>query len=345
MADSYDVTVIGAGIAGLTAARELRRHGLRILILDKGRQVGGRMATRRVDGAVFDTGAQFFTAVSPEFRALVDAAAKAESVTPWYHRPSRTPDEDPLPVWRGRTGMTDLPKWMASELRQDEHVDLYLSTRLTGLERAGNGIQVSIEGTERAPWITRSVILTPPLPQAISMVPDRLGEELDAELRSLVYDPCLALLLSMKAPIPDEFNEHGWIRPPDSGNPIAWVADNAVKGLPPTHTVPAPARLTIHSSPAAARRLYDDDQHATAVLAEALQELLPARYQADIEQAVGSANLKKWRFARPTRRMSDASVAVTPRIILAGDAFGGARVEGAFASGLHAAGRVLDETR
>ncbi|NIR36133.1 MAG: FAD-dependent oxidoreductase, partial [Actinobacteria bacterium] len=49
--------VIGAGMAGLTAARLLTDRGADVLVVDKGRAVGGRMATRRVGDAAFDHGA------------------------------------------------------------------------------------------------------------------------------------------------------------------------------------------------------------------------------------------------------------------------------------------------
>ena len=43
--------VVGAGISGLLAAHELRNAGWHVTVLDKGRGVGGRMATRRLGGA------------------------------------------------------------------------------------------------------------------------------------------------------------------------------------------------------------------------------------------------------------------------------------------------------
>ena len=59
--------VVGAGISGLLAARELSDAGWRVTVLDKGRGVGGRMATRRTGGARFDHGAQFFTVRDERF--------------------------------------------------------------------------------------------------------------------------------------------------------------------------------------------------------------------------------------------------------------------------------------
>jgi len=63
----YDVLVIGAGISGLLCATQLQAAGLSTLVLDKGRGVGGRMATRRIGDTTFDHGAQFFTVRDARF--------------------------------------------------------------------------------------------------------------------------------------------------------------------------------------------------------------------------------------------------------------------------------------
>ncbi|NDH45714.1 MAG: FAD-dependent oxidoreductase, partial [Actinobacteria bacterium] len=55
------VVVIGAGLAGLCAARDLVDAGHLVTVLEKSRASGGRCATRRIGNAVFDHGAQFFT--------------------------------------------------------------------------------------------------------------------------------------------------------------------------------------------------------------------------------------------------------------------------------------------
>lgn len=58
MSPDVDVAVVGAGIAGLTAATELRRAGLDVRVYEAAERVGGRMATARVDGCAIDTGAE-----------------------------------------------------------------------------------------------------------------------------------------------------------------------------------------------------------------------------------------------------------------------------------------------
>ena len=66
------VLVVGAGLSGLIAARELQKNGISTAIVDKGTSVGGRLATRRIAGGVADHGAQFFTARTNIFKAEID---------------------------------------------------------------------------------------------------------------------------------------------------------------------------------------------------------------------------------------------------------------------------------
>ena len=64
------IAVIGAGLAGLTVARELSQYH-QVTVFEKSRGVGGRLATRYAGDYEFDHGAQFFTAKSPQFQAFL----------------------------------------------------------------------------------------------------------------------------------------------------------------------------------------------------------------------------------------------------------------------------------
>ena len=66
------VVIVGAGICGLVAGRALVETGAEVVVVDKGRSPGGRLATRRVGDATLDHGAQFFTVRTPTFRRRVD---------------------------------------------------------------------------------------------------------------------------------------------------------------------------------------------------------------------------------------------------------------------------------
>ncbi|WP_027460085.1 NAD(P)/FAD-dependent oxidoreductase [Deinococcus murrayi] len=70
-----DIVVIGAGLAGLTAARVLTRAGWRVRVLEAAGQVGGRVTSRVVDGYTLDAGYQVLFPAYPALRRNVDLAA------------------------------------------------------------------------------------------------------------------------------------------------------------------------------------------------------------------------------------------------------------------------------
>jgi putrescine oxidase len=64
-----DVVVVGAGPSGLTAARELKKAGLSVAVLEARDRVGGRTWTDTVDGAMLEIGGQW---VSPDQTVLLE---------------------------------------------------------------------------------------------------------------------------------------------------------------------------------------------------------------------------------------------------------------------------------
>lgn len=68
------VLVIGAGMAGLTAARRLAEEGRQVLVLEAQDRVGGRICTRRHQGEVLELGAEFIHGKPPELWELIHEA-------------------------------------------------------------------------------------------------------------------------------------------------------------------------------------------------------------------------------------------------------------------------------
>jgi phytoene dehydrogenase-like protein len=67
-----DVVVIGAGLAGLAAARRVAKTGRTVLILERADAVGGRVRTDVVDGVRMDRGFQLYNPAYPEGRRVLD---------------------------------------------------------------------------------------------------------------------------------------------------------------------------------------------------------------------------------------------------------------------------------
>ena len=69
--------MIGAGLTGITAASLLARKKS-VLVIDKGRRIGGRLADHEIGAARFDKGGQFFTARDDRFAQQVRIWSKKE---------------------------------------------------------------------------------------------------------------------------------------------------------------------------------------------------------------------------------------------------------------------------
>lgn len=66
-----EVLIIGAGIAGLTAARRLAEAGLKVTVIEARDRVGGRILTHRVGDDSIELGAEFVHGRPPELLALI----------------------------------------------------------------------------------------------------------------------------------------------------------------------------------------------------------------------------------------------------------------------------------
>lgn len=73
-ANTPDVLIIGAGMAGLAAANSLASSGLRVVLLEAQHHIGGRVLTRRIGDQVIELGAEFVHGRPPELWSLIEEA-------------------------------------------------------------------------------------------------------------------------------------------------------------------------------------------------------------------------------------------------------------------------------
>jgi renalase len=146
---SKNIAIIGAGMAGITAARTLIQAGHRVTVLEKSQGVGGRMSTRRSEFGGFDHGAQYFTVRDDRFRTMMKWALEAapDVARPWAANAVRVLDsqgrtlEAALPSrephWVAQPGMNALVGHMAAPLAQAKQLLLGQQVRL--IERSDDG--------------------------------------------------------------------------------------------------------------------------------------------------------------------------------------------------------------
>lgn len=72
------VIVIGAGVSGLMAARQLKRFGLEVKVLESRERVGGRVVTFRKQAYVADLGAMVVTGLGGNPISIISRQIKME---------------------------------------------------------------------------------------------------------------------------------------------------------------------------------------------------------------------------------------------------------------------------
>ena len=296
------MAIIGAGLSGLIAARELASAGHQTVVYEKARGVGGRLATRRVGMARFDHGAQFFTVRGDAFRAVVDEAIEADVVAEWCRGFG---EQDGYPRYRGAEGMTSLAKWLADGL------DIRLGTRIEDLRSLS----------------ADAFVISAPIPQALELLANSamaVAPALQENLREVRYNRSIAGMFVLDRPSAIELPGGEQHSLPTA---YSFVADNYLKGV---SKIPA---ITMHMSNDWSVEHWDT---STAELEQAMRgHVKPLLGEATISEI----SLHKWRYAGPQNPWPDPCciVHVDPAVVLCGDAFAGPKVEGAFNSGLAAA--------
>ena len=309
--EAVEVLVVGAGMAGLTAARVLTGAGYDVLVVDKGWNPGGRMATRRNGDAAHDHGATFIAGVGRRFSEELHGWREAGAASPWEGL------EEGMTQWRGLPDMRGLSHHLA--------LGLPIRTRTRLVSVASRGGQWMAATEDGATVMAGSVLLTPPVPQSLALLDageTPLPERMRTQLDQVAYQRCLVVMAVPENPAPA--TPPGLWEPTDG--PIARLVDERTKG---TSGVPA---FTIHARADYSLERWDDDRDEVA--AELLAEAEPR-----LGSRVKHHQIHGWRYSRPERTWPQPCLVSKehPPLVLAGDAFGGPDVPGAHRSGRAAA--------
>jgi predicted NAD/FAD-dependent oxidoreductase len=194
------IAIIGAGLAGLVAARALVAAGSDVVVFEKSGGFGGRIATRRAEAAAFDHGAPLLHGLSP---------AGAEGLDAW------------------RDGALPAPGASAFGRRLAAGLDVRTRRRVVGLTP---GWTLRLEdGTDAQ---AETVLLAVPAPQAIALI----GEDADrfAGLDAVRFEPGWTLMAAFDASVPGPVWRDDLAPPiarairnsgkPGRDGPEAWVA-------------------------------------------------------------------------------------------------------------------------
>ena len=334
----WDVAIIGAGLSGITCARQLTAAGHRVCILDKARGLGGRMATRRVNPPAsakvrVDHGLRYWQPETEGLQSLTQELLAENVLTPWEatayeirQREVLTPvaqaAENPKYVAMG--GMSAIAKFLTQDFTPGEN--LLTGHRAVGMSCQDNHWQIEcqIEGQSGAVVRAERCAIAIPAPQAAALLRSidkdssaDFSNSLTAAINSLkavTYFPCLTVLAGYHSRHRDDMGEldpKGWMVTDYAGTSTDWTGLDSSKRKQADSPV-----IVIHSKATFAQQYIDtgDLQPAASVLLRA-----NARKFAEWIAQPEWFQIHRWRYAQVNSGYSDASMAIGSTLVCGGD--------------------------
>ena len=310
-----NVSIIGTGLSAIFAARIIQeRSDRKVILFDKARGVGGRLATRRSENGKFDHGLQYFDIESisgiPEIQELIEKEIITSiSGSNRFFSPG---------------GMTNIAKYLLQNHQiNKEH-------KLTSISSRDKGFQISFENGKN--YVCDDMILSSPIPQTLEILENSqvvVNSDTLGSLKKLAYNMCLVVMVESNNKLEKRNNELGL---KVANGKISWIGDNYVKNVSDTVNF-----YTIHCSPEFSLDNFDNSN-------DEINEALDIELQAYFHGGYRILSNHKWRYSIPKSfYQRDTSLVLQSDgfLGLCGDIFTNGRFDGAIQSGISIAEKYL----
>ncbi|WP_339460830.1 NAD(P)/FAD-dependent oxidoreductase [Nodularia spumigena] len=326
-----DIAIIGAGMAGLICAQRLTEAGYSVLVVEKSRGLGGRLATRRLYGTWADHGACYLKPQGELFRDFVQLLCDRHIVEVW----ANPTQPDSAPRYIVPAGMSAIAKFLAQGLQ------IQLNQRVTAINPTPkNSWCLTLESNEQL--TAKALVLAIPAPQALTLLAPLgegvLGKEFLDNLSSVEFYPSLSAIAGYPATSQPllPWNDRKFTDDPILG----WIGLDSSKRPHPQQ----PVFVLQSSAKFAELHLETPDLQPVGkdMLQKAAQRLaLPWLETPEWMQ------VHRWRYAFPSRPWSNPvlSASSTIPLVCCGDWCGGHLAEDAMISGLAASGEINNYLR
>lgn len=220
------IAIIGAGMAGLSAAHAFSDAGINVRLFDKGRGPGGRMSTRRTETVVgearFDHGAQYLMPESTEFKSAIKDWIDEGAVAEWngkfvHHTSSAGFQDDDRQRFVGVPGMNGIIRSLSSDL------DVEWGRRVSDLSNDDGSWSLVFENGDRETGF-QTVIIATPLEQARELYASAVKTNAPPLFPETFSSPVWALMIAL-----DKETKTQWDAASFTDGPIAWMARNSSK--------------------------------------------------------------------------------------------------------------------
>jgi len=282
------LAIIGAGLAGLTCARQLQTQGHSVVVYEKSRAVSGRMSTRQNELGGFDHGAQYFTVTSPAFRKAVAQWSKLGWVASWEPRLAVIDDGKvgvPSAAARRKQRWVAQPGMRSLGVNLSADIDVRTGQLVRSLERSGNQWLLSVQA-ETVPIDATAgpfdaVVIAVPADQAQSLLAPAPAFARQATGARLA--PCWTLMLGFSDSLGLAYDA-AWI----NQSRLGWIAQDATKPQrrPGEHWI---AQATVAWS---VEHLEDEPERAREKMLKAFHEATGTHVQPVF------AAVHRWRYSQ-----------------------------------------------
>lgn len=356
----YDRVIIGAGLAGIACGqywRQQQNQQNQVVVLEKSRGVGGRLATRRLHDTIADHGARYLERQGNQTTGVIAQLLQQDILQAWQegsYQFTEASGLQPLPVpdrYVATAGMSAIAKTLAIGL------DVRLNHRVTQINPTEEGWELLIDPTTTkvSPILTRALVLAIPAPQALELLLPLADQVLSPDyleqLAAVVYDPCITVMAGYTPEILGEETIPPWQTVTFPQDPdLAWIGLDSSKRIPlsqpvfqltPESTLEPTSQakqtvVVIHSTPNFAAT------HLTANPLETVGQQLLDRAAHHLFPELKTPQwfqTHRWRYAQPQTPLaiSYLSAPSAAPLVCCGDWCGGDLAESALASGLAAA--------
>jgi renalase len=334
-----DIAVVGAGISGLVCAQQLTQAGYSVLIIEKSRGLGGRVATRRLHNTIADHGTCYLKPKGELMRHFVELLCQHNILQIWTQRVHELKPEKPLPAlessipnprYNSPTGMSTIAKFLTPGL------EILLNQRVVSIAPTCEKTWRLIAETsdDKQEEITaKALVLAIPAPQALALL-EPLGETLLSvdfldKLRSIEFYPCLSVMAGYSPNI-ELLPEWKAITFEDN-EVLGWVGFDSSKRTNPQQPV-----FVLHSTADFAQHHLEtqDLQPLAREMLERASKSLILPWLANPEWT----QIHRWRYAIPRTPLKQTSLPANTNSPLV--CCGGAVVENALVSGIAAAEEI-----
>ncbi len=193
------IAIIGAGIAGLTAARKLMDRGIAVDVFEKSRGLGGRLATKRSDWGIMDIGAQYFTARDQRFQQQVNEWQDDNIVACWDFIPSKLTPSGLTSSADKITRYVGIPKMNSPAHGLAQGIEIACETHIGRLEHSENGWSLIATNGKAIEKNYDWVVLSLPAEQSKLLT---IRTAIYHQIPDRIHQPCWAAALATQGYVP-----------------------------------------------------------------------------------------------------------------------------------------------